>query len=90
MPGATLDVGDRHHSLGHRPGLVEDHGVDLPGGLEGLVALEEDPRAAPARGHERAVGVARPSAHGQAMIRTEMAALNAGSTEPPISSHAVR
>jgi hypothetical protein len=35
----------------------------------------------------RAVGVARPSAHGHAMISTETAAVNASDADPPARSH---
>lgn len=37
----------------------------------------------------RAVGVARPSAHGHAMIRTATEAVNAAVAECPVASHAV-
>ena len=43
------------------------------------------PRPVPTR---IAVGVARPSAHGQAMISTATAAVNAAATDPPANSHA--
>ena len=38
----------------------------------------------------RAVGVARPSAHGQAMIRTATAAVNADAALPPVASQTPR
>src|ERR1035441_4134662 len=40
--GDRLGGGDGHLAGGDRAGLVEDHGVDPAGGLEGLVALDED------------------------------------------------
>src|SRR6185437_3906411 len=50
-PGADAHGGDRHPAGGDRAGLVQHHGVDGTGGLERLVALDEDahPGTAPGR-----------------------------------------
>ena len=67
------------------PGLVQHHRVHPAGGLQHLRALDQDARAG-RRGRSptsSAVGVARPSAHGQAMISTATAALTASSDAAP-------
>ena len=53
-PGNRLDGGHGHLAGGDRPGLVQDHGVDGAGGLQGLVALDEDAElGAAAGGHHQ-------------------------------------
>ncbi len=39
-----LNPGDGHHSGREGPGLVEQHGVHTAGGLQRLVALDENPQ----------------------------------------------
>ena len=88
-PGAATTVDQLHPALGDRAGLVEHRGVDRLGRLEHLAALDHDAelRAAPVP-TMIAVGVASPSAHGQAMISTATAAVNASSAALP--EHAAR
>ena len=82
------DVDERHPALGHGPRLVENHGAELARLLEDLRALDEDAelRAAPVPTIS-AVGVARPSAHGHAMMSTATAAVNAAPADEPESNH---
>ena len=56
--GRGLDPGHRHHPGGEGPGLVQHDGVDRAGGLQRLVALDEDAqlRAPPAGDHQRGRG----------------------------------
>ena len=72
---AAATVGEGHLPAGQGAGLVEDHGGDAAGPLQHLDALDEHaqlgPRPVPTM---IAVGVASPSAHGQAMISTATAA----------------
>jgi hypothetical protein len=72
-----------HPAGGHCAGLVQDDGVDTAGGLQDLGPLMRmpswAPRPVPAIG---AVGVAGPSAQGQAVIRTATAAVKAAVTSP--------
>ena len=78
-PGAAVTVVEAHPPGGDGAGLVQHDGVDDPGRLQHLRALDQRCRAA-RRGRCRpavAVGVARPIAHGQAMISTATAAVNA-------------
>jgi hypothetical protein len=71
--------------------LVEHDGVDGVGALEHLAALDDDPelgaRPVPTM---IAVGVASPSAQGQAMMSTATAAVKASSASCPVSSHPAR
>ena len=46
-PGGGHDGRDLGPAEGEGAGLVEDHGVDAPGGLERLAAAHEDPRLGP-------------------------------------------
>ena len=72
-------VDERHLAGGDGAGLVEDDRVDAPGRLEHLGAADEDPQLAPRPvPTSSAVGVARPSAQGHAMISTATAAPNGG------------
>ena len=73
------DVDQRHPAGGHRAGLVQHDGVDPPGRLQHLRALDQDARAA-RRGRCRPAARSAwpgPSAHGQAMISTATAAVKA-------------
>src|ERR1039457_4252468 len=54
--GDRLGGGDGHLAGGDRAGLVEDHGVDPAGGLEGLVALDEDAELGAAAGRHHQGG----------------------------------
>ena len=73
--------------VGDGPGLVEQDGVDAARGLEHLGPLMSRPSCAPrAVPTMSAVGVARPSAQGQAMMRTATAALTASPAPCPATS----
>ena len=86
-----MDVADAHVPGGDGAGLVEHDGVDPAGGLEDLRALDEDAELRAAAGaDEQRGGVARPSAQGQAMIRTATAAVKAAVAEAPVTSQAAR
>ena len=54
-PGHRLNSRDRHQAGRDRAGLIQHHGVDPPGGLKRLVALDEDAQlgSAPAGHHQR-------------------------------------
>ena len=85
---AAIDVDQLHLAGGHRAGLVQHDGVDDPGRLQHLRPLDQHPIWAPRPvPTSSAVGVARPSAHGHAMISTATAAVNAAVTLCPVSSH---
>ena len=68
MPPATRsddDVGHAHQPFGDRPGVVEDHRVDLSRGLQRLVVLEEDPQAGtPAEATSRGIRCRQPERAG--------------------------
>ena len=66
-----VDVGDARLALGQRAGLVEHDRATRPEPFEGLGVANRTPASAPLPVPTMIdVGVARPSAHGQAMIST--------------------
>ena len=58
VPARGVHAGQRHPAGGDGSGLVQHHGAGRLGGLQRLVALDEDPELgpAPARGHQRGRG----------------------------------
>ena len=79
-PSTGDDLDERHAAGRDRAGLVEHDRVDPARRLEDSGPLIRMPSCAPRPvPTSSAVGVARPSAHGQAMISTATAAVNASS-----------
>ena len=78
-PRSTGRRPDGHHlgpALGQRAGLVDDQGVDLLQALQRLGVLDQHAGCAPRPTPTMIdIGVASPSAHGQAMISTDTAAI---------------
>ena len=87
--GRGDDVDQLHAALGDGAGLVEHRGVDplvASSTSPPLITMPSwAPRPVPTM---IAVGVARPSAHGQAMISTATAAVNASSAAWPVQQPA--
>ncbi len=76
--GGGDDGDDAGLAFGERPGLVDDQRVDALEPLQrGRVQMRIPARAPRPTPTMIAIGVASPNAHGQAMIRTEIAAANA-------------
>ncbi len=76
MPLAGCNRGNFGVAFGQSSGLVDDQGVDLFEAFKSLGVLYEHPSLAPRPTPTMMdIGVARPSAQGQAMIRTATAAM---------------